>query len=113
MLRDDAGKPVAAAHLELTSKTGDHRYTNTTSRDGNFILSEIVAGEYEISVESGGKTWNSHSAIMILDGIPSNGSLQFVRPGQRRFGSSPRARSFRRRPAAASTFPAEKFRAFR
>jgi hypothetical protein len=76
VLRDDAGKPVAAAHLELTSKAGDHRYTNTTSKDGNFILSEIVAGEYEISVESGGKTWNSHTAIMIVDGIPSNGSLQ-------------------------------------
>ena len=76
VLRDDAGKPVAAAHIELTSKAGDQRYTNTTSKDGDFILSEIVAGEYEISVESGGKTWNSHTAIMIVDGIPSNGSLQ-------------------------------------
>ena len=76
VLRDDAGKPVAAAHIELTSKAGDQRYTNTTSPGGDFILSEIVAGEYEISVESGGKTWNSHTAIMIVDGIPSNGSLQ-------------------------------------
>ena len=76
VLRDDAGKPVAAAHIELTLKTGDHRYTNTTSTGGDFILSEIVAGEYEVSVESGGKTWNSPTPIMIVDGIPSTGSLQ-------------------------------------
>jgi hypothetical protein len=75
-LRDDAGKPVVAGHIELTSVTGDHRYTSTTSATGDFILSEIVAGEYRLSVEIGGKTWNSPVPILVVDGIPSTGSLR-------------------------------------
>src|SRR3954462_12331183 len=77
VLRDEAGKPVAAAHIELTSKGGDHRYTNITSKDGDFVLSEMVAGEYELSVESGGRIWKSFTPILVVDGIPSTGSLQF------------------------------------
>ncbi len=76
VLRDDAGKPVVAANIELTSIAGDHRYKSTTSATGDFILSEIVAGEYRLSVESGGKTWSSSTPILIVDRIPTTGSLQ-------------------------------------
>jgi hypothetical protein len=76
VLRDDAGKTVVAGHIELISMAGDHRYASTTSAAGDFILSEIVAGEYRLSVESGGKTWNSSVPILVVDGIPSTGSLQ-------------------------------------
>ncbi len=76
ILRDDAGKPVVTARIELTSMAGDHRYTSTTSATGDFILSEIVAGEYQLSVESGGKTWSSSTPILVVNGIPSTGYLQ-------------------------------------
>ncbi len=76
VLRDDAGKPVAAANLRLTLAPEGHRYTSTTSAGGDFVLSEIDAGEYTLSVEAAGKTWNSSTPIVMRDGIPSTDSLR-------------------------------------
>ncbi len=57
VLRDDGGKPVSAATVKLTSATGDRHYQATTTASGEFALSDIVAGDYDLSVESAGKTW--------------------------------------------------------
>jgi Carboxypeptidase regulatory-like domain/TonB-dependent Receptor Plug Domain len=76
VLHDDAGKPAVAAEVRLTSTDGAHRYASTTSANGNFVLSEIEDGEYAISVESGGKAWNSSAPVVIKDGIPTTDSLQ-------------------------------------
>ena len=38
VLRDDAGKPVDAATVTLTSVTGDRHYRATTSAAGQFAI---------------------------------------------------------------------------
>src|SRR6185312_10919345 len=76
VLRDDAGKPVSAATVRLTSTTGDRHYQATTTAGGEFALSEMVAGEYDLSVESAGKTWRMAKPTVISDGASLNGTLQ-------------------------------------
>ncbi|MGA9811711.1 MAG: carboxypeptidase-like regulatory domain-containing protein, partial [Terriglobales bacterium] len=76
VLRDDAGKPVSAATIKLTSAAGDRRYEAATSAGGDFALSEIVAGRYDLSVESAGKTWPLAKAIVIPDGASLTSTLQ-------------------------------------
>ena len=76
-LRDDAGKPVAAASVRLTSTGGDrHSYASTTSGSGEFVLSAIVAGDYALSIAAAGKTWNSATPVIIRDGASLTGALQ-------------------------------------
>ena len=80
VLRDDAGKPVSAATVRLTSTTGDRHYQATTTAGGEFALSEMVAGEYDLSVESAGKTWRLAKPTVISDGASLNGTLQLSSP---------------------------------
>src|ERR1700688_4235134 len=65
VLRDDAGKPGDAATVTLTSVTGDRHYHATTSTAGQFAIPDIVAGEYLLSVERGGKNWGSPKSTVI------------------------------------------------
>ena len=76
VLRDDGGKPVSAATVKLTSTTGDRHYQAATTASGEFALSDIVAGDYDLSVESGGKTWRMAKPLVIAGGASLNGTLQ-------------------------------------
>src|SRR6266850_4776473 len=66
VVRDDAGKPVATATVKLTSIAGGRYYVGGTSANGAFAFPEIVAGEYELSVESGGKTWGAERPVVVV-----------------------------------------------
>ena len=66
VVRDDAGKPVATATVKLTSIAGGRYYVGGTSANGAFAFPEIVAGEYELLVESGGKTWGAERPVVVV-----------------------------------------------
>ena len=76
VLRDDGRKPVSAATVKLTSAAGDRHYQAATSASGEFALSDIVAGDYDLSVESAGKTWRLAKPIVIQDGTALTSTLQ-------------------------------------
>ncbi len=76
VLRDDLGKPVSAAIVKLTSTKGDRHYQAATSAGGDFALSDIVAGDYDLSVESTNKAWRLAKSIVIQDGALLTGTLQ-------------------------------------
>ena len=78
VVRDDAGKPVGSATVKLRSAAGGHYYAASTSVDGAFAFPEIVAGEYELAVESGGKSWGSVKPIVVVvkDGAALTSGLQ-------------------------------------
>jgi hypothetical protein len=75
-LHDDAGKPVVSATVRLTSTGRDNRYTCTTSATGDFVFPEILPGEYKLSVEAAGKSWDLATPVIVMDGLPTTISLQ-------------------------------------
>jgi hypothetical protein len=78
VLRDDAGKPVGSATIELKSVSSERHYTTKTLPGGEFAFFEIAAGDYAVSVESGGKSWGTAkpSIITIKDGAALTSTLQ-------------------------------------
>jgi hypothetical protein len=76
VVRDDAGKPVSTATVKLSAITGDRHYTATTSASGEFALAELVAGEYQLVVESEGKTWGPTKPVALKDGAMLTSALQ-------------------------------------
>src|SRR5690348_1422863 len=77
VLRDSGGKPISTATVKLTSATGDRHQASTTA-SGEFALSDILAGDYDVSVESGGKTWRMSKPLAIAGGASLNGTLQLL-----------------------------------
>ena len=78
VLRDDAGKPVAEATVRLRAISGDQNYTARTSANGGFALTGVVAGEYRLSVESDGKTWNAGNPVTMKDGVALTSTFQLT-----------------------------------
>ncbi len=76
VLRDDTGKPVGAATVKLTAAAGDRHYEAATSTSGDFAFPDLVAGDYDLSVESTGKTWHLAKPIVIQDGAALTSLLQ-------------------------------------
>src|SRR4051812_36463210 len=69
-LRDDAGEPVGAATIRLSSAAGDKSYTSVTSATGDFIVPDVVPGEYKLFIEAAGKAWSLPTPIAIRDKAP-------------------------------------------
>ncbi len=76
VLRDHAGKPVGEAIVKLRSTSRDRDYTTRASATGNFTFSEIVAGDYELSVETAGKTWKMATPLVIKERTSFSATLQ-------------------------------------
>ncbi len=53
--------------MELRAVEGDTHYTVTTSEQGEFVVTGIVAGNYELSVTSSGKKWKYSIPLTIHD----------------------------------------------
>src|SRR5713101_6194774 len=68
VLRDDAGKPVAEATVRLRAISGDREYATRTSANGKFVFNAIVAGDYKLSIETAGKTWDVANPVTVKDG---------------------------------------------
>src|SRR5450755_4774530 len=67
VVRDASGNSVSGAIIELRAATGIANYSIKTSGQGEFLLTGIVAGTYELSVISAGKTWKSATPLLIKD----------------------------------------------
>src|SRR5450432_3619872 len=67
VVRDAAGNSVSGALVELRAISGGARYAIKTSPRGEFALTGIVAGSYELDVISAGKTWKSATLLLIKD----------------------------------------------
>ena len=76
VLRDAAGKPINAAKVRLHAKANGRDYEATTSTSGTFAFTGIVAAEYELSAEAGGKSWRAAVPIIIKDGTALTTILQ-------------------------------------
>lgn len=83
LLRDEAGKPLASATVKLSSAAGDRHYSAKTSSGGEFVLAGMAAGDYQLAVESGGKTWGSAKTVVIVikDGASLTSALQLSSQG--------------------------------
>src|SRR5580765_7586794 len=83
LVRDDAGKPVGTATVKLRSVSGERHYAASSSADGAFVFPEVIAGEYELAVESGGKSWGAAKPVVVLfkDGAALTNGLQLSLSG--------------------------------
>ncbi len=75
VLHDEGGKPMGGATLKLVSITGNRQYTALTSISGRFALAEIVAGDYELTVESASRIWRSANPVVIQSDVSSTSIL--------------------------------------
>ena len=78
VLRDDAGKPVGDATVRLRAISGEREYTARTSANGRFALAGVVAGDYRLSVQAAGKTWNVGNPVTVKDGVALTSTLQLT-----------------------------------
>ncbi len=67
VVRDAAGNTVSAALVELRAISGDARYSATTSEQGDFVVTGIVPGNYELTVATAGRKWKSSTPVLIKD----------------------------------------------
>ena len=81
VLRDDAGHPVPSATIKLTSISGGQPYTARTSASGEFVLTEMPAGDYQLAVESGGQSWTSAKPVALAEGAALTSTLQLSSQG--------------------------------
>ena len=89
VLRDDAGKPVAEATVRLRAISRDREYATRTSANGKFVFNAIVAGDYKLSIETAGKTWDVANPVTVKDGTTLGSALQLTsQPGQLRVVAS-------------------------
>lgn len=68
VLRDAAGHPIGQATVSLQAMLEHHRYSASTSVDGQFVFPDLVAQTYEIAVHIKGKTWRAAAPLVIKDG---------------------------------------------
>jgi Carboxypeptidase regulatory-like domain/TonB-dependent Receptor Plug Domain len=82
VLRDPNGKPVPDATVKLSSVAGGPEYTAHTSSTGIFEFSDVVAGNYELSVTAGTALSKAPNRIKIKDGSTVTSGLTLLGPGK-------------------------------
>jgi hypothetical protein len=81
LVRDAAGKPVAAAKVALIASTGEQRYETETLASGEFRIAEVPAGNYLVSVTVGKQVWTSAVPVSTTTAA-FNATLQLSAQGQ-------------------------------
>jgi hypothetical protein len=76
LLRDEMGKPVDDATVQLHSALGRDNYVVKSSSNGRFLFPKIAAGNYDISATTHEKIWTSTTPIVVKDGITLTATLQ-------------------------------------
>src|SRR5262245_6757137 len=56
VLRDSIGHPISKASVQLRSAS--HEYTESTAINGEFTFTQVMAGDYHLSVISAGKIFS-------------------------------------------------------
>jgi Carboxypeptidase regulatory-like domain/TonB dependent receptor len=67
VLIDDAAKPVTNAEIRIRGTKGNPEYRVTTGEDGKFVVANMQAGSYEVTVRAGEKEWRSRTPLMAKD----------------------------------------------
>jgi hypothetical protein len=88
VVRDSAGKAVAAATIELHGKGAGADYQATSSTNGEFAITAIRPGTYEVATHSTDKTWRAANALEVKAGATLTMGLQFEAEGGLAFVAS-------------------------
>jgi len=76
VVSDGAGKPAGGATVTLRSRGNQPDYNAKTDALGSFVISDIVAGGYQISINWNGRTWKSATMVEIPEGKEFAAGLQ-------------------------------------
>src|SRR5258708_4466272 len=76
VLNDVAGTPVGRAVISLHA-VGGRDYVATTTADGKFAFAGIVAGDYAVSVTSGGNVWKAATLLVVKEDASLSIDLRF------------------------------------
>ncbi len=82
LVRDGAGKPVSDATVRLHTSGGGPDYIAQTSANGKFVLGDVGAETYELSVENHQRTWKMADPIVIRDGATLTAALELSSQSQ-------------------------------
>jgi Carboxypeptidase regulatory-like domain len=82
VVRDSAGKGVAAATIELHARGEGAAYHVTSSTNGEFTIATIRPGTYEVGAHALGKTWQAANALEVKAGATLTLELQFEAEGR-------------------------------
>lgn len=82
VLRDAAGKPVAAAKITLRTSPAEQGYFATTAENGSFAITGIPAGTYTLTAEVAGKLWTASQPFVVTQEGAPNVDLSLSAQGQ-------------------------------
>lgn len=82
VLRDAAGKPVAAAKITLRTSPAEQGYVATTAENGSFAITGIPAGTYTLTAEVAGKLWTASQPFVVTQEGAPNVDLSLSAQGQ-------------------------------
>jgi hypothetical protein len=83
VLRDAAGSPMGMGTIKLSTDGGKQEYSAVTTAKGEFAFATIVAGNYIVTVNAGGKVWTAAEPVAIKEGATLTADLQLLAAGQR------------------------------
>ena len=89
LLRDSDGKPVSDAIIRMELTDGQQSYTAITSSSGEFAFREVVAGKYQVLVESQHKNWKTADPVHFRDGTELKATLQISNESELRVITTP------------------------
>src|SRR5207237_3057625 len=75
-LRDDAGKPVTEATIQLRATAGGRDYTAHTTATGQFAFPEIAEGDYRVSVERDQAIFRLPDPLLVKAGATLTAALK-------------------------------------
>jgi Carboxypeptidase regulatory-like domain/TonB dependent receptor len=81
VLLDGSGKPIAEAIVGLHSSSGGRAYT-ATATNGKFVLPDVVAGTYQISVKVSDSEWKAATPVVVKGATPLKMSLRISASGR-------------------------------
>src|SRR5438445_301375 len=74
-LRDDAGKPVNEATIQLRATAGGRDYTARTAATGHFAFPNIAEGNYRVSVERDEAIFRLPNTLVVRAGTTLTATL--------------------------------------
>src|SRR2546427_12122273 len=75
-LRDDAGKPVTEATIQLRATAGGRDYTARTGASGQFAFPDIAEGAYRVSIERDQTVFSLPNSLLVKAGATLTAALQ-------------------------------------
>jgi hypothetical protein len=81
VVRDASGNTVSGALIEIRAVSSDARYSVKTSDQGEFQLTGVASGSYELRVSSAGKTWRSSAPLVIKDESAFSSAIELSNQG--------------------------------